>query len=282
MTDTTTTPTFLPDKKSEKRFYNSLFWRSQWLMFCTSYTKQQAVTFSWVMLPYLEKIYGKDTDEFYAAMLRHQDFFNTNVAVAPFVFGVVTSMEKENKENGVEAKSINALKSSLMGPLAGIGDSLLANGVRLIATGIAIGFFQQGSWLGPILFMLLLNIPNWGIKWLSGKYGYKLGNTFITDAMKSGTLNLITKAASIVGLMMVGAMSAQYVTFKTVLKIKSASQVVDIQKIFDMILPGLLPLLLVLGCFFYLRKKNKPVRVLLAVVVLAFVLTFLGITGAAK
>lgn len=49
-----------------------------------------------------------------------------------------------------------------------------------------------------------------------------------------------------------------------------------------MILPGLLPLLLVLGCFFYLRKKNKPVRVLLAVVVLAFVLTFLGITGAAK
>lgn len=270
---------FLPDKKAEKHFYNSLFWRSQWLMFCTSYTKQQAVTFSWIMMPYFEDIYGKDTDEFYDAMLRHQDFFNTNVAVAPFIFGVVASMEAENKATGIEPKTINAFKSSLMGPLAGIGDSLLANGVRLIATGIAIGFFQQGSWLGPILFMLLLNVPNWGIKWLSGKYGYKLGNGFITDAMKSGTLNLITKAASILGLMMVGAMSAQYVAFSTVLKVKSASQTLDLQKIFDQILPGLLPLLLVLGCFFYLRKSNKPVRVLVAVVILAFVLTFLGITG---
>lgn len=275
-----TDSTFLANKKQENKFYNNLFWRSQWLMFCTSYTKQQAVTFSWVMMPYLEKIYGKDSPEFYDAMLRHQDFFNTNVAMAPFIFGVVTSMEKENKVNGIEPKTINALKSSLMGPLAGIGDSLLANGVRLIATGIAIGFFKQGSWLGPLLFMLLLNIPNWGIKWFAGKYGYKLGNNFITDAMKSGTLNLITKAASILGLMMVGAMSAQYVSFSTVLKIKSASQVMNLQNVLDSILPGLLPLALVLGCFFYLRKKNKPVRVLVGIVILAFLLTFLGVTGA--
>ncbi|EIW12494.1 PTS system, mannose-specific IID component [Lactiplantibacillus pentosus KCA1] len=275
-----TDSTFLANKKQENKFYNNLFWRSQWLMFCTSYTKQQAVTFSWVMMPYLEKIYGKDSPEFYDAMLRHQDFFNTNVAMAPFIFGVVTSMEKENKANGIEPKTINALKSSLMGPLAGIGDSLLSNGVRLIATGIAIGFFKQGSWLGPLLFMLLLNIPNWGIKWFAGKYGYKLGNSFITDAMKSGTLNLITKAASILGLMMVGAMSAQYVSFSTVLKIKSASQVMNLQNVLDSILPGLLPLALVLGCFFYLRKKNKPVRVLVGIVILAFLLTFLGVTGA--
>ncbi|AVK61470.1 PTS mannose transporter subunit IIB [Lactobacillus sp. CBA3605] len=277
MTNSTET-TFLPDKKAENHFYNNLFWRSQWLMFCTSYTKQQAVTFSWVLMPYLEKIYGKDTPEFYDAMLRHQDFFNTNVTAAPFIFGMVTSMEAENKANGIDPKSIGALKSSMMGPLAGIGDSLVSNGIRLIATGIAIGFFKQGSWLGPILFMLLLNVPNWGIKWVAGKYGYKLGNNFIVNAMKSGTLNLITKAASILGLMMVGAMSAQYVTFTTSLKIKTAAQTLDLQGIFDSILPDLLPLALVLGCFFYLRKKNKPVRTLVAIVILAFVLTFLGIT----
>ncbi|MDF7637904.1 PTS system mannose/fructose/sorbose family transporter subunit IID [Lactobacillus sp. ESL0791] len=270
---------FLTNKKSENKFYNNLFWRSQWLMFCTSYTKQQAVTFSWVLIPYLEKIYGKDSDAFYDAMLRHQDFFNTNVTLAPFVMGLVTSMEKENGEYGIDTQSIRAIKSSLMGPLAGIGDSLISNCLRLIATGVAIGFFKEGSWLGPLLFMLVYDIPNFGLRWLSGKYGYKLGNSFIVKAMKSGTLKIITKVASIIGLMMVGAMTAQYVTFNTILKIKTAGQILNIQSMFDSILPGILPLALVLGCFFYLRKKNKPVRVLLTIVALAFVLTIIGFTG---
>ena len=30
---------------SERKLVHSVFWRSMWLMFCTSYTKQQGTTF---------------------------------------------------------------------------------------------------------------------------------------------------------------------------------------------------------------------------------------------
>ena len=81
----------------ERKLVNSVFWRSMWLMFCTSYTKQQGTTFGWTMIPYLEEIYGKGTDEFYKAMGRHQDFFNTTPGMSPFIFTMVISMEKERK-----------------------------------------------------------------------------------------------------------------------------------------------------------------------------------------
>ena len=112
---------------SERKLVHSVFWRSMWLMFCTSYTKQQGTTFGWTMIPYLEEIYGKETDEFYASMKRHQDFFNTTPGMSPFIFSMVISMEKERKAaldagKPFDDSSIEAIKVALMGPFAGIGE----------------------------------------------------------------------------------------------------------------------------------------------------------------
>ena len=63
--------------KDERKIVSKMFWRNQYLMFCTSYTKQQGITYGWLMAPFLQKVYGKDTEEFYDAMGRHIDFFNT-------------------------------------------------------------------------------------------------------------------------------------------------------------------------------------------------------------
>jgi len=272
---------FLPNKKAANKFYWKLFWRNNNLMFCTSYTKQQAVTYSWVLEPFLERIYGKDTPEFYDAMLRHQDFFNTTPMMAPFVQGMNVSMERQNKEsNGkFDTSSITAIKSALMGPFAGLGDTIQQAALRIIATGIAIGFCQKGMILGPILFLLIFNIPNMLIRWFGGKFGYTLGEGFIAKTMKNGIFKTVTKAVSVLGLMMIGAMSAQYVTFTTTFQTKMAGQVFKLQAVLDQIMPGLLPLTLVLCCFAYLKKKNRPGTVLIAILVLALALTLLGITG---
>lgn len=275
------TDSFLTDKSTEKWFYRKLFWRQNWLMFCTSYTKQQAVTYSWVLEPFLKKIYGEDSDAFYDAMLRHQDFFNTTPMMAPFIMGLNTSMERENHDQGktFDVSSIAAIKASLMGPFAGFGDSVQQGALRIIATGIAIGFCQKGMWLGPLLFLLIYSIPNMLIRWYGAKLGYSVGQDFVAKTMANGIFKIITKAVSVLGLMMIGAMTAQYVTFTSTYQAKMAGQVFKLQAVLDQILPGLLPLLLVLGCFAYLRKKNRPVRVLVAILVLALVLTLLGITG---
>lgn len=278
-----TTDSFLIDKNTEKKFYRKLFWRQNWLMFCTSYTKQQAVTYSWVLEPFLKKIYGTDTPEFYSAMLRHQTFFNTTPMMAPFIMSLNLSMERENKDNKgkFDVSSITAIKSALMGPFAGLGDSVQQGALRIIATGIAIGFCKKGMWLGPLLFLLIFNIPNMLIRWYGAKFGYRLGQGFVTKAMENGIFKTITKAVSVLGLMMIGAMSAQYVSFTTTFQMKTAGQVFKLQSVLDQILPGLLPLTLVLCCFWYLRKKNRPARLLVAIVIIALILTFLGITGGA-
>ena len=223
--------------KEQKKLVRSVFWRSMWLMFCTSYTKQQGTTFGWTMIPYLEEIYGKETDEFYEAMARHQDFFNTTPGMSPFIFSLVITMEQERKaalDAGKEFddSAIEAIKVALMGPLAGIGDSIFVGALRIIAIGIAIGFSQSGSWLGPILFLLVFNIPNLLIRYFAASYGLKLGSTFISQALESGAIKAFTKGFSVLGLIMTGAMTAQYVSFKTTFIADFGETTFNLQNVF--------------------------------------------------
>ena len=270
--------------RRQRKLVGSIFWRSMWLMFCTSYTKQQGTTFGWTMIPYLEDIYGKETDAFYEAMSRHQDFFNTTPGMSPFIFSLLISMEQERKAamdagREFDDSSIEALKVALMGPFAGIGDSVYSGALRIIATGIGLGFAQIGSWMGPVLFALIYNIPNVLIRYFGAEYGLKLGSTYIANALSSGALKAFTKGFAVLGLIMAGAMTAQYVSFKTTFVADFGGAAFNLQGVLDQIMPGLLPLAITMGSFFYLRKKNKPVTVLLVMFAAAVVLTVLGICG---
>ena len=280
------TPELTPKKKAQITW--SLFWRTMFLMFCTSYTKQQGSTFAYMMIPYLEDIYGKETDEFYEAMGRHQNFFNTTPQYASFIFALVISMEYERKaalDRGEEFddNSIEAIKVSLMGPLAGIGDAITLSCLRIIAIGVSVGFAAQGSWLGPILFALVYNIPDLIIHYLCGSLGMKLGTGFVTEALASGKMQALTKGFTVLGMMMTGAMVAQFVSVKTTLVVDMGNgNVFNLQSVLDSILPGLFPLLLTLGCFWYLSKsksKNSAIILLGILILMAIVLTLLGITG---
>ena len=273
----------------KKSIQIKLFFRVWWLMFCTSYTKQQGTSTVWQLEPFLADIYGKETDEYYDALQRHQNFFNTTPMFASFIYAIVISMEYERKaalDAGKEFddSSIEAIKVSLMGPIAGIGDSIQLSCLRVIATGVAIGFSQQGSWLGPILFALVFYIPNQIIHWFCGSLGMKLGTGFITEAMASGKMQAFTKGFTVLGMIMVGAMTAQFVTVKTTLVIPTGGATFDLQSMLDSILPGIVPLAVTMGCFFYLRKsksKNSAMILLGIIVVCCVVCTLLGVTGGA-
>ncbi|MGG5348171.1 hypothetical protein IGK06_000554 [Enterococcus sp. AZ142] len=270
--------------KEERKIVSKMFWRNQYLMFCTSYTKQQGITYGWLMAPFLQKVYGKDTDEFYEAMNRNLDFYNTAPAMNGFISALGLSMEEENKamkDKGefFDATSISALKTSLMGPLAGIGDAIYLSVLRVIATGIALGLSEQGNILGPILFLLVVNVPNMLIRWFTTVLGYKAGGQFISEALKSGTFAAITKGSAVLGLIMTGAMTAQFVTFRTTFVAELSGTTFNLQNVFDSIMPGLLPLAITMGCFAYLRKHNRPVLALVVMFLASVVLTILGIAG---
>ena len=166
-----------------------------------------------------------------------------------------------------------------MGPFAGIGDTFFYSTLRVIITSLVIGLVLNGNILGPILYLLLYNIPNYLIRYFGMVYGYRLGSTFVLEAQKSGLLECITKAASIVGLMMIGCMTYSMVSFKTTLSVTMAGSANPfvLQDILDSICKGLIPLILVLVCFKALRKKVSPNWIMLGLIAFGFITVFIGL-----
>ncbi len=69
-------------------------------------------------------------------------------------------MEEQNsRTEDFNPESINSVKLGLMGPLAGIFDSLFWGTLKVIAAGIGTSLALKGNIAGPLLFILIFNIP---------------------------------------------------------------------------------------------------------------------------
>lgn len=258
--------------------FRQLFFRQFQLLGSMNFTRMEGLSYGWILAPLLKKIYTGNPHGYIESLKRNSQFFNTNQHLAPFIMGLTLSMEKENAANpNFDTSSINGIKVALMGPFAGVGDSFFYGVLRIIATGIAIGLASQGNPLGPLLFLLIYNIPSYLLRYYGGVMGYRLGSKYIAEATQSGLLSCITKASSIMGLMMVGAMSASMVKFTTTFKTTIAGQPFVLQEILDKICVGLIPLLLVLGCLKLLNKKVSPNKVLIMLIVFGFAAAGIGI-----
>lgn len=91
-----------------------------------------------------------------------------------------------------------------------------------------------------------------------GPQGYTLGRDSIIGLLQGGRIKELIYGANVLGLIMMGALSASYVKITTPLKISAlkGSEVV-VQQILDSIAPGLLPLAAVFAIYFYLVKKGR-------------------------
>lgn len=99
------------------------------------------------------------------------------------------------------------------------------------------------------------------------------------DFDASGLMNILTKAASIVGLIMVGGMTASMVTFNSTYELTMKGEsVLNLQNMLDQIFIGIVPLGLTLLCYYLLKKKNISITVLIiGVIILSILLSLLGI-----
>lgn len=268
---------------AEKRITNkelrSLFWRSFPLNIMWSFDRQMNVGFCYDMIPVIKRLYDKREDRI-QAYKRHLEFYNIQVTFNPFVAGIVASMEEEQANNpDFDTASINAMKASLMAPLSGIGDSLIANTLRMIATGIVTGLCMQGSLLGPLLFLVVYNVPTILIRWYGLKYGYSLGSSFISKLNSSNLMNKVTSGLSIVGLMVVGSMVATNVALTTPLALDFSGTSFALQETLDGIFPCLLPLA-AFGILCWFNRKNvKIIYQILGILLVGVVLGALGILG---
>lgn len=241
--------------------------------------RQHAVGFVYSIMPALNRYYDDDQEEKVNALVRHTQFYNVTSILSTLVMGIVASMEKENSENqDFDANAIVAIKVALMGPLSGIGDSIFIGVVRVIAAGVGISLAMNGSIMGPILFFLIYNVPATILRYYLTFIGFNSGSDFISKMYKSGSMKVLTKAASILGLIMVGAMTATTVGFTSTISIPvQGGDPVMLQTYLDAIFKGIVPLGLTLSCFYLLDKKANVNIIMIGVVALGIVLALLGV-----
>ncbi|CAG5000389.1 hypothetical protein DYBT9275_02453 [Dyadobacter sp. CECT 9275] len=253
-----------------KRDIRSLFLRSMALEANFNFETWQNTGFAFSILPALKKLYTTK-ESMSLALRRHLQFFNTAPHGSTLIIGISAAMEEQNsREADFDEASINAVKLGLMGPLAGVFDSLFWGTVKVIAAGVGTSLAMQGSVLGPVLFLLIFNIPHLVLRYHLTFIGYQAGTKFLQDLSKSNVMDKLKSWSSILGLMVVGAMPAMLMSVKTPLLIGSADAAVPVQGILDQIVPNILPLSLTFLVFYFVKKNIKTTYLLLGLLLLGF------------
>lgn len=263
---------------TEKKVLKSMFLRSHLTFLSFNMTKMEANGLTITMQPAIESIYKDDPEGKKEAYARHQNFFNTHAVPFAFISGLSYAMEKEHKEKGsVPAQTIESIKASLMGPTAGMFDSMFFNCLRIIAAGIAIGLCSQGNFLGVPIFILLYGVSQSICKYIFLNLGYTLGTSFIDRIFNSGLMESLTKAASLLGLMMVGCMTATIVNVPLNWTINVGQTSVVVGDVFNSIFPGILSIVLVFVLMKLIKKGFRPAQLIIGIFVFALLGAFIGL-----
>lgn len=270
----------ISNKKLTKKDIQGLFWRSLPMEFSWHYERQMHMGFTFMLAKILQKLYGDDKEKLAQALQRHMEFFNCTPALSTFIGGIVASMEEKNaNDEDFDTSSINTIKSALMGPLSGIGDSIILGTLRILAVGIGTSLAMQGSILGPILFLIVFNVPNYLLHYFGAVKGYELGADFLEKIQKSGLMEKFMFAAALLGVMVVGGMTNELVVVSTPLTIGVGDGASSVQGILDGIMPGLLSLGGMGAYYKLLDKKVSAVWLIVGTAVLGVICAQFGILG---
>ena len=266
----------MEDKKQEKilnkkditKAYIRWWWTAE---ISNSFERMQAVAVCATMGPILQKLY-KNKEDLVAALKRHLIFFNSQAIWGGLIHGTAIAMEEE-KAMGQEIPDevITGIKTGLMGPLAGIGDTLDWGTMQTLFTAIAISFGATGSIVAPI-FPCILGIWLFVEGLYLFRFGYSLGRESIRHILSGGIVKKLIDGASILGLFMMGSLSAMVVKLNTTIKFDVSGKDFIVQDVLDKIAPGLLPLGAIFLVYWMMKyKKMSITKVLCILVVLSIV-----------
>lgn len=239
----------------------------RWLFFNTSafnWERMQHIALAWSLLPVLKKLY-QSKEELGAALKRHMVFFNTEMTIGSPIIGAIAAIERQRAAGEeIADDTINAIKSGLMGPFAAIGDSLWASAVNAILLSFAMGMALQGNILGPIIYAVVWIALTWYMMSTGVNLGYHLGvNVLDSEFLTPATIERVTRSLNILGLVVVGALSATFVSLSTPIQWTLQQKATTLQSILDGMMPKFLPLLWV-GLVWYLHQfRNWSIMKLL-------------------
>lgn len=257
-----------PAAKVSRSILNKMVWRSLFLQASFNFERMQAAGWLYGMLPGLEAVHT-DKEDLAASMEHNLEFFNTHPFLVTFVMGIVLSLEQQK----ADIATIRAVRVAAMGPLGGIGDALFWFTLVPITAGITANMALQGNIIAPIIFLAVFNIVQFVVRFWLMYWSYDLGTAAI--GVLTANAKEFTRAASILGIFVVGALTSNYGATSLRIVLKDGEMITDFQKILDGVLPGFLPLVFTIGLYFLIKKFNwTPIKCIV-------LLLFIGVIGAA-
>lgn len=241
---------------------NKMVWRSLNLQGSFNFERMQANGWLYSILPGLQKIHT-DKDDLAASMSHNLEFFNTHPFLVTFVMGIVLSLE----QNKTDIQTIRAVRVAAMGPLGGIGDALFWFTLVPITAGITANMAIGGNAIAPLIFLLIFNAVQFAVRFGLMNWSYKLG----TNAIGILTANAkeFTRAASILGVFVVGTLTCLYGGTKLGIVIPNGEKPIVIQDILNGVLPKLIPLSITLLLYYLIAKKGwTPLKCIALLLVL--------------
>ena len=237
----------------------------------------QGKSWPWWLLPFFKKYYNEDGVK--ENILRHFTWYNTEPIAGSLIFGIVLGLEERKAiHDDVDGEAITAIKSSLMGPVAGIGDSLIQATLIpiLITLTIAISG-ENGSALGPIFYIVALLAIVLSFGYVLYQQGYKLGKESVNFFGNVGITD-ITKAVGMFGLIVIGALASSRVSIPLKIAFENNGEQVLLVDKLNTIFPNIIGLSLVLFFFWLLKKKKVKMQLLFYITMaVAMILSLVGI-----
>ena len=180
------------------------------------------------------------------------------------------------EQQKADINTIRAVRVAAMGPLGGIGDAIFWFTLVPIAAGICSNMAINGSVAGPILFLVIFNAVQFAVRFFLMGWSYKLGSAAI--GILTANAKEFTRAASMLGVFIVGALTSNYGGTTVALTIENGESPIVIQSILDGVLPKMIPLAITLMCYFLMKKKGwTPVKCIALLLVIGLVGGFFGI-----
>lgn len=268
----------LTKKVMRRAYFDWMFWN----LSVQNFERMEGPAVVKMLADVREDLYPGNVEAQQEMLSRHTIFFNTEPNLGSIVPGIVLGMEAERAAGGdVSPEFINAIKTALMGPFAGIGDSLLPGTLCPILLSIAMGMCTNGEIIGPLFYIIVFLGVMLPLTWFLFTYGCKAGANAAQMVLAGGIKDRVTKAAEVVGLVVVGAVTASYTNVNIGLAYTQGDMQIQLSTILDSLLPKLPVLLMSFLAYFLMVKRkwtvNKMMLFFLIVAVVGYFTTILTV-----
>ena len=268
------------EKKATSKTLKSIFNRSWAVGASYNNLREQVHGAVYSLYPLFDQLYPnpEDKEKKVEAIKRHEVFYNITPQVNTIGLGLFASLEEKiASDDNFDKTTVNKFKTSIMGPASGIGDALFQVTIRLVAATVGLGLAQNGSPLGGIVFFVIFNACSYFARKYCLNLSYTQGEKLITNAKSERMIKMLTEAASIIGLFMIGATVANTVKLSFGLSWEVAGGEVTLQSFFDALMPKFLPLMATLGVTALLRKKVDANLLMVLIIIISILGAMVGL-----